>query len=265
MHFEIAHSLDTDSFLGAFTRFTSRRGVPTHVISDNGTNLVAAEKELREMLDCLDEDKIRHAHTNIQWKFLPPHGSHMAGVWERLIRSTKQILRTLLSSEVSRPVTDEILCTLLCQVEAILNDRPLTRNPDGLEDAPALTPNMLLTFKRRPVYTPGIFDEKDVYSRRWWRRAQHLSDVFWKRWIKEYLPLLHLRQKWTHTQPDVCVDDIVLLEEENAPRGEWPIARVLELQPGLDGLTRTVKLLVRGKEKIRPIQKLVFLEHHAQA
>ena len=58
------------------------------------------------------------------------------------------------------------------------------------------------------------------------------------------------------------VDDIVLLEEENAPRGEWPLARVLELQPGLDGNTRTVKLLVRGKEKIRPIQKLVLLEHH---
>ena len=117
-------------------------------------------------------------------------------------------------------------------VEAILNDRPLTRNPDGLEDAPALTPNMLLTFKRRSVYTPGIFDAKDVYSSRWWRRAQHLSDVFWKRWIKEYVPLLHTRQKWTHIQPDVCVDDIVLLEEENAPRGESPIARVLELQPG---------------------------------
>ena len=262
VHFEIAHSLDTDSFLGAFTRFTARRGVPKHVISDNGTNLVAAEKELKEILDSLDRDKIRHAHANIQWKFLPPHGSHMAGVWERLIRSTKQILRTLLNSEVSRPVTDEILCTLLCQVEAILNDRPLTMNPDGLDDAPALTPNMLLTFERRPVYTPGKFDEKDVYSKRWWRRAQHLSDVFWKRWVKEYLPLLHRRQKWTHSQPNVRVDDIVLLEEENTARGEWPLARILELQPGLDGHTRTVKLLVRGREKIRPIQKLVLLEHH---
>ena len=262
VHFEIAHSLDTDSFLGAFSRFTARRGVPTIVFSDNGTNFVAAERELKEMLNDIDEEKIRHAHADIQWKFLPPHASHMAGVWERLIRSTKQILRNLLSREVSRPVTDEILCTLLCQVEAIMNDRPLTRNPDGLEDAPALTPNMLLTFERRPVYSPGLFDEKDHYSKRWWRRAQHLGDVFWKRWIKEYLPLLHQRQKWTHPQPDVRIDDIVLLEEENAPRGDWPLARVIELYPGIDGLTRTVKLLVRGKEKIRPIQKLVFLEHH---
>ena len=265
VHFKIAHSLDTDSFLGAFSRFTSRRGDPKYVFSDNGTNFVAAERELKELLSAMDENKIQHAHVDIQWKFLPPHASHMAGVWERLIRSTKQILRNLLSREVSRPVTDEILCTLLCQVESIINDRPLTMNPDGLDDALALTPNMLLTFKRRPVFTPGIFDEKDVYSKRWWRRAQYLSDVFWKRWIKEYLPLLHQRKKWTHPQPDVRIDDVVLLEEENIPRGDWPLARVFELHPGLDGLTRTVKLLVRGKEKIRPIQKLVFLEHHDQA
>ena len=58
------------------------------------------------------------------------------------------------------------------------------------------------------------------------------------------------------------MNDIVLLEEENAARGEWPLARILELQPGLDGHTRAVKLLVRGKEKIRPIQKLVLLEHY---
>ena len=262
VHFEIAHSLDTDSFLGAFSRFTARRGVPKHVFSDNGTNFVAAEKELKEMIDGLDKDRIQHARSEIQWKFLPPHASHMAGVWERLIRSTKDILRVLLDREVSRPVNDETLCTLLCQVEEIMNDRPLTRNPDSLEDAPALTPNMLLTFERRPVYTPGQFDEKDVYSKRWWRRAQHLSDVFWKRWVKEYVPLLHQRQKWTHPRPDIRIDDIVLLEEENTPRGEWPLARVIELQPGLDGHTRSVKLLVRGKEKTRPIQKLVLLEHH---
>ena len=75
---------------------------------------------------------------------------------------------------------------------------------------------------------------KDVYSKRWWHRAQHLADVFWKRWLKEYLPLLHQRQKWAHPKHTICVDDIVLLEEENTPRGEWPLARVLELQPGLD-------------------------------
>ena len=142
-----------------------------------------------------------------------------------------------------------------------MNDRPLTMNAVGLDDAPALTPNMLLTFQRRPVFSPGKFDEKDVYLKRWRRRAQHLSDVFWKRWIKEYLPLLHQRQKWTHTQPDMRVDDIVLLEEENAARGELPLARILKLQPGLDGHTRAAKLLVSGKEKIRPIQKLVLLEH----
>ena len=80
VHFEIAHSLDTDSFLGAFSRFTARRGVPKHIFSDNGTNFVAGERELNEMLEDMNEEKIRHAHADIRWNFLPPHASHMAGV-----------------------------------------------------------------------------------------------------------------------------------------------------------------------------------------
>ena len=143
-----------------------------------------------------------------------------------------------------------------------MNDRPLTMNATSLDNAPPLTPNMLLTFRNRPTTPPGNFDEKDNYSRRWWRQAQHLSNVFWRRWIDEYVTTLHQRQKWTHPTREAQLNDIVLLEDEAAPRGEWPLARVIELQPGSDNHTRTVKLLVRGKEKTRPIHKLVFLEHH---
>ena len=76
----MSHSLDTDSFLGAFTRFTARRGVPRAVFSDNGTNFTAAEKELREMVEQLDQSKICHQHSGIKWTFLPTYDSHMAGV-----------------------------------------------------------------------------------------------------------------------------------------------------------------------------------------
>ena len=262
VHFEVSHSLDTDSFLGAFTRFTARRGVPRAVFSDNGTNFTAAEKELREMVEQLDQSRIRHRHSEIKWTFLPPYASHMAGVWERLIRSTKTLLRTLVNDSSSKLLTDESLTTLLAEVEAILNDRPLTANPSSVDDAPALTPNMLLTFQRRPTTPPGTFSSDDQYSRRWWRQAQHLANVFWKRWIHEYLPTLQLRQKWTHQRPELRVDDLVLVCEENTSRGDWPLGRVVELIKGRDDLARSVRVLVRGKEKIRPITKLCFLEHH---
>ena len=162
MHLEVAYSLDTDSFLGAFSRFTARRGVPKIVMSDNGTNLTAAEKELKSMLDELNTEKIERRHREIKWKFLPPAASHMAGVWERLIRSTKNVLRALINNENQRCVSDETLHTVLCEVEAILNDRPISQNYSSPDDFPALTPNMLLIFTRRPATPLGLFDEKDV-------------------------------------------------------------------------------------------------------
>ena len=262
VHFEIAFSLNTDSFLAAFTRFTARRGVPSVIFSDNGTNFVAAEKELQDMVQRIDANQVQHKYPSMKWNFLPPHASHMAGVWERLIRSTKNILRALLTEESSRLVSDETLSTLLCEVEAIMNDRPLTPNPTSLEDAPALTPSMLLTYQRRPVLPSDLFNPTDVYSRRWWRQAQHLACVFWRRWIAEYIPTLQLRQKWTHDRPPLEVDDIVLVSEEPAPRGDWPLGRVIDVKLGSDGRPRSATIRIRGKEKTRPISSLVFLEHH---
>ena len=96
MHFELAHTSNTDSFLGAFSRFTSRRGTPYTIYSDNGTNLTAGEKELRQIMEKIDQEKIRRRHATIEWNFLPPGASHMAGVWKRLVRSIKSILRELL-------------------------------------------------------------------------------------------------------------------------------------------------------------------------
>ena len=262
IHIEVSHSLDTQSFLCAFTRFTARRGMPKFVTSDNGTNFTAAEKELTGAACALDCDAIKARHPKIEWKFIPPHAPHMGGVWERLVRSVKGILYTLLNAEASRPVTDETLVTLLCEVEAILNDRPITTNPDAVEEPLALTPNMLLTFRRRPTIPPGTFDARDLYARRWWRQAQHLSNVFWARWTREYLLTLQLRQKWTHAVPDLKINDIVLVRDEQAPRGDWPLGLVTRLHHSSDGVARSAEVRVRGKLKTRPIAKLVQLEHH---
>lgn len=85
VHLEMAYSLDTDSFINAFTRMTSRRGMLTYVISDNGTNFVGAERELRELVDALDQDRITQ-ETNkfhrIDWKF-NPLSAHFGGVFRR--------------------------------------------------------------------------------------------------------------------------------------------------------------------------------------
>ncbi|XP_065197606.1 uncharacterized protein LOC135829128 [Sycon ciliatum] len=91
VHLEMATSLSTDCFLNAFERFCSRRGVPTHVRSDNGTNFVGAQRELQELINQFDEEKIaqKAANNSIHWSFNPPLAPHFGGVHEAMVKSAK--------------------------------------------------------------------------------------------------------------------------------------------------------------------------------
>ena len=110
VHIEVAYSLDTESFLCAFSRFISRRGPVEKVFSDNGTNFTGADNELKKMVSEWNQDKIHGAllRRNIEWHFIPPSASHMGGVWERLVKSVKSVLKALLKESL---VKDEMLHT----------------------------------------------------------------------------------------------------------------------------------------------------------
>ena len=99
----------------------------------------------------------------------------------------------------------------------------------------------------------------DVFQRRW-RHVQHVVGHFWARWLKEYLPELNRRQKWLDKKPNLKVGDMVLIIDENAPRGSWPLARVAEVHVGRDGLVRSARLKTKTTFLVRPVTKLVFLE-----
>ena len=193
VHLEVTHSLTADSFIAAFQRFTSRRGVPERVFSDNGTNLVKGDKELRKSLQEWNKSKIeRHMiQREIEWRFNPPSASHMGGVWERMIHSTRTILKALAREQL---LTDEQLQMLMAKGERIMNDRPITPVSSDPKDPPALTPSMLLLMQSNSCISSGVFVKEDVYAKRWWRQVQHLAAVFWRRWIREYLPALKARQ-----------------------------------------------------------------------
>jgi hypothetical protein len=195
VHIEVSHSLDTDSFLLALRRSLARRGQVKEIRSDNGTNLTSGEKELRKAVGNWNQAKILDhlLQRNIKWLFNPPYGSHHGGIWERCIRTARNILRALSKEQV---VDDESLHTLMCEVEAIMNGRPITKVSDDARDPNALTPNHLLLAQSNPIFPPGIFKRSDVYSKRRWCQIQYLTDIFWKRWTCEYLPLLQERQKW---------------------------------------------------------------------
>ncbi|XP_060584000.1 uncharacterized protein LOC132740165 [Ruditapes philippinarum] len=223
VHLEVTHSLSTDSFIAALQRFISRRGLPEKVYSDNGTNLVSGDCELRKSIREWNQSEIGQymLQREMEWNFNPPSASHMGGIWERMIRSTRAILRSLVKEQL---LTDEQLLTVVTEVEKILNDRPITRVSDDPKDLPALTPSMILLLKSNTCIPGGIFRKEDTYAKRRWRQAQYLADIFWKRWIREYIPTLQSRQKWLRPQRDIREGDIVLVAQENIPRGQWPLA-----------------------------------------
>ena len=185
MHIEVAHSLNVDSFINALRRFTSRRGPVQMLRSDNGTNFVAGNKELQNAVTSWNNKQVDDwcKVNHIEWKFNPPLAPHFGGVWEREIRTIKKTLLAL-SLEFTNKVlmTDEILRSL-CEVENILNNRPLTAVSHDPNDLDALTPNHLLRLCSNVSYPPDCFADGDSYHRRRWRQVQHLADMFWYRWL----------------------------------------------------------------------------------
>lgn len=260
IHIEVADSLDTDSFINSMRRFIARRGKPEQMRSDNGGNFVRGEKELRGAITDWNQGVISEflLQRNIQWIFNPPAGSHHGGVWERCICTVRKVMNALLREQV---LDDEGLATLMCEVENIVNGRPLTKVSDDPRDLEALTPNHLLLLRSGSSLPPGIFRKGDLYSRRRWRQIQYLSDVFWRRWLKEYLPSLQQRQKWSRLTRNFKAGDVVLVVDENSPRNLWLLGRILEVKPNKgDGLVRRVTLKTKSAVLERPIDKIVLLE-----
>ena len=270
VHIEVAQTLETDSFISALRRFICRRGPIRQLRSDQGTNFVGAQRELKIALEEMDNERIgrelqRHDCDWFHFKMNVPSASHMGGTWERQIRTVRNVLATLLHKN-GLQLDDESLHTLLCEAEAIVNSRPLTI--DSLSDPQSLTPltpNHLLTMKTKVVLPPpGAFQSADKYCRKRWKRVQHLANQFWVRWKKEYLLNLQQRQKWLKPRRNLCVGDIVLIKgDEGLPRNRWQLARVVTAYKGADGYVRTTKVAVADShldDKGRRIRPARFLE-----
>ena len=148
----------------------------------------------------------------------------------------------------------------MCEIESIINGRPLTNVSNDPRDLEALTPNHLLLLRSGPVLPPGNFRKEDCYSRRRWRRVQYLADQFWQRWIREYLPLLQKRQKWNRSRRNFASGDIVLVVNETTPRSSWPLARITHVYPDANGHVRKVKLRTKSSILERPVDKCILLE-----
>nr|XP_054761439.1 uncharacterized protein LOC129267841 [Lytechinus pictus] len=258
VHIEKAESLNTDSCIAAIRRFIARRGTVKNMRSDNGTNLIGAQRELKREIDNWNQVQISDTllQRNIQWTFNPPGGSHHGGVWERQIRTVRQLLFNLVRQQ---RLDDEGLHTFLCEAEGIINGRPLTKASNDPNDLEALTPNHLILMKSQPVLPPTLTRETDTYARRRWKQVQYLSDIFWRRWMREYLPQLQQRQKWVEPQRSLQVGDLVLVVDQTLPRNSWLLGRVTQVYADDEGLVRKAEVKTKLGVYLRPISKLCFI------
>jgi hypothetical protein len=258
VHLELAESLAADCFINVFRRFVGRRGEVSEMWSDNGTNFVGSQRELQVELRKLKSSEINQqlASRGIKWHFNPPAASHFGGAWERLIRSIRKALYAVMHG---RSMTYAVLETALVEVEALMNSRPLAQVGTNAEDMSVLTPGHFLILRPFTAKEFAIIHDKEVNARSAWRKAQAMVNAFWKRWLREYVPGLRERPKWSKDNVNIKVGDLVLLIDTNSPRGKWPLGKVMKTYPGDDSVVRVVDVLIEGTILRRPVAKLSYV------
>ena len=261
VHLEPVNSLDTDGFLMAMTRFCKRRGTPEFIVTDNGSNFTAAERQLREATCTIDQDRLTtHSELrDVQWHFNPPRTPHFGGVVETMVKAVKRALWHVLHQA---GLTDEEFSTALVHAEAMLNSRPLTTVSSDSDDPEALTPNHFLMGRAAAVthLEAETEDLEKVHPRRRWLFLQVLTRQVWKRWLREMVPALNVRSKWYRKAKDVEEGEVFLVMDESTPRATWPLGRVPATYPGQDGVVRAVNVKIKGKEYRRSVHRLIPLE-----
>jgi len=199
VHLEVVSDMTTDAFLNAFKRFIGRRGRPTNMYSDNGTNLVGANRELKKCQELFTDEESRRkiidrtVSEGIKWHFIPARAPHFGGLWEAAVKSFKS---HFYKAAGDAAMTFEEASTLVSQIEAILNSRPLTSLSEDPNDLSFLSPGHFLIGDTLTSYPEADLIDIKVNRLSRWQMLERMRQQFWKRWSSEYLLSLQRRNKW---------------------------------------------------------------------
>lgn len=259
IHLELVGDYSTNTFLLAFKRFVSRRGLPSDMYSDNAKNFEGACNDLqRAYRAAIANPELAQylANDQVTWHFIPPAAPHFGGLWEAGVKSVKHHLRRILNDRT--PSYQEIT-TLLCEIEACLNSRPLAPHTEAVDGLDVLTPShFLIGSAATAIPSPSLLDFSERSLTRW-QLYRQLLESFWKHWSADYLLSLQHRSKWLRPEENVKVGQIVLIKLPDLPPTKWPLARVIRCFPGSDNLVRAVQVSTEKSVYDRPIAKIVVL------
>ncbi|XP_049277727.1 uncharacterized protein LOC125761030 [Anopheles funestus] len=262
VHVELVESLSTQAFMAAFHRFVARRGLPSQVYSDNGLNFQGARNHLKELYDLLRSDSAKEAvlkyatDAGIKWHFIPPHAPNFGGLWEAAVKVVKRTMTKVIGE---RRLSFSDLATILSQVEAQLNSRPLTPLSEDPAELNVLTPAHFLI--GAPLNTVPEIDVTavPVNRLRHYEQLQLIIQTHWKRWRGEYLCELHNENQRRRVAVPLSVGQMVILKEDGKMPLQWPLGRISKLFPGLDGVVRVVNIRTKLGEYKRPVSRICLL------
>lgn len=161
----------------------------------------------------------------------------MGGCWERMVRSIKNVMAAMMKERHPR---DNTFRSLLCEIEDIINMRPLTYICLDKDSDEVITPKHFLNpFFRSAPAPPGDFKNDDLLSRKQWRQVQELANQFWLKWVKEYLPMITRTTKWHMKAEPLQVGDIVVICDGSSPRNRWEKAMIVNVKKSSDGQVRS--------------------------
>lgn len=192
------------------------------------------------------------AANQISWHFNPPSSPHFGGLWEAGVKSTKSLI---LRSIGTQRLTSEEMVTLLTQIEATLNSRPLCPLSNDSDDLEALTPSHFLTLEPSTSLPDPNLENVPLSKLQRWRLITDIHRHFWTRWKNEYLSTLQCRSKWHTTQDNLKPGALVLIREASHPL-QWTIGRIRTLHPGSDGIVRVASVDTTSGRLTRPAVKL---------
>ncbi|XP_055584687.1 uncharacterized protein LOC129737549 [Uranotaenia lowii] len=263
VHLEVAYTLSTESCISCVRRFVGRRGSPIEFFTDNGTNFQGADRVLRGQIS--QGLSATFTNANTKWSFNPPGAPHMGGAWERLVQSVKIAMA---DAYTEGKLDDEGLQTLVVESESMINKRPLTYLPLESDEAEALTPNHFLLLSSNGNKSPrqnhqnssAVSHEsyRNILGNSW-SEIQTKLNVFWHRWLVEYLPVIRRQPKWFDETKPIEAGDLVMVAE-TAKSGKWERGRILEVLRNPDGRSRRAVVQIGANRFIRPVSRMAVLD-----
>ena len=266
LHLELVMGLSAENFIYSLQRFISTRGHVQEIMSDNGKNFIGAVSSLQKAENTIGtsefDSEVERFMTNnhITWKFIPVASPNYGGIWEAGVRSVKDHIKRSFGEQI---LTIEEIQTILCQIEGILNSRPLTAIQEDPCEPQVLTPAHFIIGE---TFSTTIFDriepEKFSLGDRY-RLMQEIVKSFWSRWNKEYLNTLQIKSKWKSDSKNAAVGDLVIIKRNQDAPKTWSRGIITKVYPGSDELVRTVEVRKGNKTTVESVRNLIPLNVEA--